>query len=218
LSGIDPLIEHRLKEIEAKAIEAREERKTLQAHLGKINSWLSLAVAIGTGSAVAIAILFGWSWRALPQKAVGLVDEQVGKYVENYLDKNPITSKIDYSLKQDGREILFRSGTVPTGDWRLHRKEGGLWAKVDIDLTQYGDYRIFLTLRGEGRSWNAYGPSVYPYNFPNKPSSFDKGFRVYILRGENLVDVDKGETILKIAEDNNWMVDWLVVGTKEGAS
>lgn len=200
--------EYRLNSIEEKLEEAKSAQDTLTQKIDKISSWLTWATAIGVAAGAAIAILYGIAWNKLPQKAIEKAEIQIQTKVQEYLESNDIRKGIQLVLDEHDQKVSFRTGTISPSDWNFH-KPAGIWAEVKIDLTKYADHKIFLTLKGDGRHWEAYGPSVYPFGFPNE-MSYKEGFRAYILQGENLVD--GGENILEVARKKNWTVDWLVIG------
>lgn len=191
----------------------------------------------GTVISVVLASLFAFSWWDAPRQARAMIEDRVAAEVAqvdarivtamegvesdvqatvaDYLENGDLFADIRYQVEQDGQLLVFRSGSILPDEWQQYRTTG-LYANVDLDLSQFVDHRIFLSLSGTGGNWQLLGPTAYPlYDLGRNnplPAFTDAGFSVF-LRNEN----NTGDMVAQAAS-SNWRVDWLLVGSAEAES
>lgn len=197
-------------------------------------SKFSRIIQWGTVISVVLAGLFAFSWWDAPRQARAMIDERVAAEVSqvdarittamegveadvratvsDYLQNGDLFADIRYQVEQDGQLLVFRSGSILPDEWQNYRTTG-LYANVDLDLSQFVDHRIFLSLSGTGGNWQLLGPTTYPlYDLDRNnplPDFNNAGFSVFVRNPENTGDM------VAQAAASNWRVDWLVVGSAE---
>ena len=139
----------------------------------------------------------------------------------DYVNSEKFPLRLKGSLNLKSMDLVFRSGTIAPDMWgKLQKGTGGMNGieyKVEEDLSDIHQPRIFLSRRGNGHIWESQGLSAYPHiDAAGTEEEWNNGFRIIINAGT--LDHRKkdgkriGDGLLKIAQTSKWHVDWFVIG------